>query len=152
MQSNLTPLQIGSRWIEVTNEVASWCMWYMWRYKFSSWEYCWQMGKERDAWCVCNTIYVHLKAACAYWIGAGVCAVQRSEPWGLAAGGVWWHPQAPGEAEEQGGDPARPRWGTNTTALTAVCGEDTASRHYPQVSAGLVAFLCLLASLTYRQR
>lgn len=37
-------------------------------------------------------LYVSTYTACVYCIGAGVCSVQWSEPWGLAAGGDWWHP------------------------------------------------------------
>lgn len=70
---------------------------------------------------------------CTACIGSGVCAVQWSEPWGLAPGGVWRHPQAPGEAEERGGDSERPRWGTHPAAPAPVCGEGPASGHCAQV-------------------
>lgn len=88
-----------------------------------------------------SSVYVSLCNLCAciatLWTplhtGAGVCAIQRSQPRVLAEGGVWWHPQAPGEAEEQGGHSERPSRGANTAAPTPVRGEGTTSGHCAKV-------------------
>lgn len=67
-------------------------------------------------------------------VGAVACPLKWVESPGLATGGFGGHPEPPGEAEEQGGDPERTRRGTHPAAPAPVSGEGTSSRNCSQVS------------------
>ena len=106
-----------------------------------------------------EALYVQGPASCAHCVhptarvtpprpGAGVGAVQRPEPRGLASGGVRGHPPAPGEAEEPGGDPERPRRGTHAAAAASERGAGSTPRPGPQVCVNIVSVcVCVYVGL-----